>query len=66
MSHRRAGEDVWTVGHVTRVTAVLQHCAHWERAPVGLRQVSRAMLHRGGPHATYKNKQLNRATFRKG
>lgn len=65
VSHRRAGEDVWTVGHVARVTAVLQHCAHWERAPVGLRQVSRTMLHCGGPHATYDEQQFNKTTIRK-
>lgn len=35
-----AGEDGWSGRQVTRVTAVMQYCAHREQTPVGVCQIS--------------------------
>jgi len=51
-----AGEDAGSVGQVTGVTAVLQHCAHRERAPVGFCEVHPAVLDHIRPHASLDEK----------
>lgn len=58
VSQRGAGEEAWSVRQVTGVTAVLQYCSHRERAPVRIRQISRAMLDGRGPYTPFtKRKQ---------
>lgn len=47
-----ADDDAGYVHGVARITAVLQHCAHRERASVRLGHIYSAMLDRERPHAT--------------
>jgi len=51
-----AGEDAGSVWQVTRVTAVLQYCAHREGAPVGFCEVYPAVLDHIGPHTSWEEK----------
>lgn len=52
-----AGKDAASDQHVTRVTAVLQYCANWEQADVGVSQISWTMLHNRRSYATFKKRQ---------
>lgn len=52
-----AGKDAGSVWQVTRVTAVLQYCAHRERAPVGFCKVYPAVLDHIWPHTSWEEKE---------
>ena len=52
-----AGKDAGSVWQVTRVTAVLQYCAHRERAPVGFCEVYPAVLDHIWPHTSWKERE---------
>lgn len=47
-----AREDAGSVRQVTRVTAVLQYCAHWKGSPVGFCEVYPAVLDHVWPHTS--------------
>lgn len=56
VSHWGAGEDGGSLSQVTRITGILQHCAHRERTPVGFCQVDPAVLDHVWPHTSWEER----------
>lgn len=61
VSLRVARQEAGPVHQVTSVAAVLQHRAHGQRVALGVRQVSGAVLHRGGSDTSLKERTFQKA-----